>query len=190
MITRQILVAAALGVAAMAGAQAADFYAGGALGVSSWKVDSEPGVSLDKTDTGLKLVLGAQLSPNFAIEGGYASLGKAKLSGEVGEMRVDGSFKGTGVFVDLVGMMPLATDWTLFGKLGVFNGKAKASGTASSGESGSDSDSGTDVKFGIGIDYALSKTVSIRGEWERYRFKVWDDKGDVDLLSVGVNFRF
>lgn len=187
---RHILATAVLALAASTGAHAADLYVGGSLGQSSWKVDQEPGVSLDKNDTGFKLLLGAQFSPNFAVEGGYVDLGKAKLSGSVGETLINGDIKGSGFFVDAVGKLPLSPQWAVFGKLGVFNGKAKLSGTTSTGQSGSDSDRGTDIKYGLGAEYALSKTVAIRGEWERYRFKVWGDKGDVDLVSVGVTFGF
>lgn len=179
----------AMGVIAAASAQAADWYVGVGLGSAEWKDDgvSVPaGVSLDKRDTGYKLVLGASLSPNLAVEGGYVDLGKAHISGTSGETTVSADLKGHGLFIDLVGKMPVATDWTLYGKFGIFNGRAKL--TSSEGDN--ESDSGTDIKYGVGISYAITKTVTVQGEWERYRFKGWGEKQDVDLLSVGVNFAF
>ncbi|MBP6898995.1 MAG: porin family protein [Burkholderiaceae bacterium] len=178
---RQLLAATAITLLSATAAQAAELYGTASLGRSDWKVDDEPGISIDKTGTGFKLGLGAQLTPNLAVEGGYVSLGKARLSGAGGS----GSVKGQGVFADLVGSLPINSEVALFAKLGVFHGKAKASASGIS-----ESDSGTDAKFGFGASYALSKTTQLRAEWERYRFNLSGDKGDVDLLSVGLNFAF
>ena len=189
------LVAVALATVVLStGASAADLYGHVSLGPSSWKVDGQGTTALDKNDTGLKLVLGAQLTPNVALEGGYADLGKARVSGYANGFRVDATIKGSGVFADVVGRAPLTPEWGVFGKLGVFNGSAKVSGTVSgafSGSgSGSTSDSGTEVHVGLGADCALSKSLQLRAEWERFRFNVFADKGDVDLLSLGLNYRF
>ena len=187
------MLAVALAVAATASAQAADWYVGGALGQSRFNgsLGTAPAgfsvTEFDRTDTGFKLFAGANLNPNFAVEGGYVGLGKASLTvtedGEGGS--VSGNVKGDGYFVDLVGKMPVAQNWALFGKLGVFHGKVKAS----AGD-GSDSDSGTSYKFGVGAEYALTKTIAVRGEWERYRFKAFGDSGNANLLSVGVTLAF
>ncbi|MDH4390856.1 MAG: porin family protein [Aquabacterium sp.] len=214
--------AVALAAAATTSAQAADWYVGGALGQS--RVGGSLGgaaagftvTKFDRTDTGFKLLAGVNLSPNFAVEGGYVGLGKASLTvteddGESAQnsasgnrkvvtahvdvrrpledggnsVSVSGNLKGHGYFVDLVGKLPLAQNWGLFGKVGLFHGKAKVSAGNES-----DSDSGTSYKFGVGAEYALTKSVAVRGEWERYRFKVFGDAGNVNLLSVGVTLAF
>lgn len=177
---KKIAAVASLALLSATAVQAADYYGGINLGASKWHIADEPGVTIDKSDTGYKLVLGAQFTPNIGAELGYASLGTVKVSGN-GTADV----KGSGWFMDLVGTMPLSGDLSAFGKLGVFSGKAKASGAG-----GTASDSGTDIKYGFGLSYAVSKSVDLRGEWERYRFNLSGDKGDVDLLSVGVNFKF
>jgi OOP family OmpA-OmpF porin len=181
MSAKQVIAALALSAIAAASAQAADFYIGASGGTTDWKVADEPGASIDKSDTGYKFMLGAQFHPNFALEGGYVDLGKAKYSGAY-----VGDIKGTGWFVDAVGLWPMSPQWTLLGKVGVFNGKAKGTVVGL----GSASDSGTDAKFGLGVQYSLSKNLALRGEWERYRFDVFNDKGDVDLWSLGVKFSF
>lgn len=185
MTIQRLVAVAAVALCTSLTSQAADLYVLGAVGASKWNTEDVAGVSIDKSDTGYKLGLGAQFSPNLAVEGGYANLGKAKLSGAGGS----GSIKGNGLFVDLVGLLPLSSEVNAFAKLGVFNGHAKVHATGLAGVL-NESDSGTDVKFGLGLSYAVSKTVQVRGEWERYRFKVWGDKGDVDLLSVGVTVGF
>lgn len=188
------MIAAAVVLAATASAQAADWYVGGSVGQSRFPGDigdAPAGFTItdvDRTGTGYKLLLGASLSPNLAVEGGYADLGKASVTlrgngegGGTGTLNV----KGHGYFVDLVGKFPVAQNLALFGKLGVFHGKVKATGG-----NASESDSGTSYKFGVGAEYALAKNIAVRGEWERYRFKAFDGSGNANLLSVGVTFGF
>lgn len=188
------IVATAVVLAASASAQAADWYVGGSLGQSRFNEslgtagDGFTITKFDRTDTGFKLLAGASFSPNLAVEGGYVDLGKASLTvvenGEGGGTGT-GNLKGHGYFVDLVGKLPVAQNWALFGKLGLFHGKAKVSGAG-----GSDSDSGTSYKLGVGAEYQLAKNVAVRGEWERYRFKVFGGSGNANLLSVGLTFGF
>lgn len=192
MTIKKLFAAVAMTAIATTGAHAAGFYAGAGLGLSSYSSDEfdnleEPGITFDKKDSGFKFMVGGQISPNFAVEAGYVSLGKAKLSANGVNARA--SVEGTGLFIDLVGIAPISGDVSLFGKIGIFNGKVAGKASAN-GESESASESGTDVKFGFGVSYALSKSVDLRGEWERYRFKPEDIKINVDLLSVGVIFKF
>jgi OOP family OmpA-OmpF porin len=182
MIRKHALVAAALLGGALVSAQAADFFAGASVGRSHYHVDDFPGVSIDRNDTGYKVFGGASFTPNFGLEAGYANLGKVKAS--AGGMT--GSLRGTGFYVDAVGEFPVGGNFSLFGKIGAFRGEAKAEVPTV----GSDKDTGTDVKFGFGGAYALNKNLSVRAEWERYRFNVFDDKGDTDLFSVGVSYKF
>jgi OOP family OmpA-OmpF porin len=176
------MAAAAVVAAGAMSAQAADFYAGGSAGASRWKIDDDPTFSIDKSDVGVKLFGGLQLHENFAVELGWAALGKAKFSGA----GISGDVKGRGIFLDAVGMLPLSPQFHLLGRIGAFNGTAKGTVVGV----GSTDDSGTDVKWGLGVGYALNKQTALRVEWERYRFDVFGDKGDVDLLSVGVAFKF
>jgi OOP family OmpA-OmpF porin len=191
------IAAATLVAASALSAQAADFYVGGSVGSSKYKTDGDTvqdgSLTLrltDKSDTGLKIFGGAEITSNVAVEAGYVDLGKLKFSGNAAGNPFTGDIRGTGFFIDAVGQLPVANDFTLFGKLGVFSGKAKVSVNVSGVGSGSDSDSGTDVTFGLGASYALTKNLSVRGEWERFRFKVYGDKSDADLLSVGLSYKF
>ena len=90
--------------------------------------------------------------------------------------------KGEGVYVDAVGKVPLTQSLSALGRIGAFNGKAK-SNLGDNGRS-------TDVKYGLGLQYDLNKQAGIRGEWERYRFKAFDTKANVDMYTVGVNYKF
>ncbi len=161
--------------AAMAmSAQAADWYVGGSIGGTNWKADLPLS---DKSDTGGKAFVGVGLHPNFAIELGWADLGTAKLAGPP-----TANLKGDGVFLDLVGRLPLANNFSALARLGAFNGRSRVSGGSS--------ERGTDVKFGLGVAYSVSQAISVRGEWERYRFKLSGVNPDVDLWSLGLVYSF
>jgi OOP family OmpA-OmpF porin len=46
-------------------------------------------------------------------------------------------------------------------------------------------------KVGLGVEYAFTPQLAVRGEWERYR--VHDPvrgRGDIDVASIGLVYRF
>ena len=187
-------VAALTGTASLS-ANAVDLYGGGAVGGSDYGDTGTlaEGTSVKSRDLGYKLFLGARITPNFAIEGGYTGLGKAKFNITLPDGKVTGSLNGSGIFIDALGTMPINSDWSFFGKVGVLHGKIKVSATMGD-EGGSVSDTGTGARFGIGATYAVTKAISIRAEWERSRFSTSFDgealKGNVDLISVGLTYNF
>lgn len=161
------------------------FGVGASVGASQWKTDGVSGYSLDKNDVGYKLYVNYGFNPFVSLEGGYANLGQATLTGQ----GITSHIKGDGAYVDLVGTLPLPPLFAVFGKVGAFNGHAKVDATYA-GSSGAASDSGTDVKVGLGVQATIAPFMRLRGEWERYRFKAFGSKGDVDLFSVGLGFQF
>src|SRR6185436_1540689 len=49
----------------------------------------------------------------------------------------------------------------------------------------------TNYKFGVGLEYALTQALGLRAEAERYRIDdAVGNKGDVDLFSLGLVYRF
>jgi OOP family OmpA-OmpF porin len=49
----------------------------------------------------------------------------------------------------------------------------------------------TNYKFGLGLQYALTDSLALRAEAERYRIDdAVGNKGDVDLISVGLIYKF
>lgn len=169
----RVAIAAALLAVATAPAMAEGLYVGGSIAKPDWSANRINGVSGDSSGTGLKLYGGYQFNPNFALEGSVFRLGR--LSGNNGDAKADG------VALDAVGMLPFATDWTALAKLGVASVKTRAGG---------DDDRSTIPKFGLGVQYNLSKTMAIRGEWERYRLDAFDRKSNNDQYSIGLNVSF
>jgi len=186
--TRKIIAVAALGLGAASAGQAADFdfYAGAALGGTAFYEDQAVISVTERQDVGYKLFGGVRFGPYLAVEGGWADLGKAKIAVGTPLGTVTGDSSVDGWFVDLVGNYPVYPGWSVLGRLGAFSGKVKTSITGL----GSASESDTGVKFGLGLQYDISTTLHLRGEWERYRLEAFDTDGSVDFWSVGLIYRF
>jgi OOP family OmpA-OmpF porin len=137
--------------------------------------------SEDKTDTGWKLAVGNQFNANAALEFGYADLGEAKFNAA----GVGCSLEANGFHASLVGSLPMANQFSFTGRVGLFSWDADVSCSAG-GASASADESGTDLTFGVGVRYDMTKSVGLRGGWERFDL----DDADVDLLSLGLIFSF
>lgn len=168
---------AMLGFAGNAAAQSdpASWYIGGTLGRSDFKDGCQGLGSCDKKDTAWRILGGYQFNRNFAAEIGYHNLGKASAPGL--------DTKANAVELVGIGALPLVDRFSVYGKLGAYRGELK---TAAAKKTSSD------VTYGAGLQYDFTKAVGVRGEWQRYN-KMGGGalaKTDVDVLSVGVVYRF
>jgi OmpA-OmpF porin, OOP family len=142
------------------------------------------GYSDNDHETAWKLYGGYQFHPNLAVEGGYYDLGRYNYGytapGGSGNSRYQG------LNLDLVARMPFADRFAVFGRVGGAYTRARSDfgGT-------SRSESRWGPKAGIGLEYAITPAVALRGEWERYRIRdAVRGRGDVDALTVGVVWHF
>jgi OOP family OmpA-OmpF porin len=186
----------ATSIAISSSAHAQGWYAGVGFGQSKVDItcDLDITCSDDDTDTGWKLYVGNQFSPNAAVEFGYLDMGEAKMSGTdsfLGATNV--SWEVTGFNAALVGFLPAGNTVNLLGKVGLFLWDMDVSVSSSFLGSGSTSESGTDLMFGLGASFDIGKTTAVRIEWERFT-DVGDEnetgQSDVDLLSANLVFRF
>lgn len=169
----RLMLAAALLMGSLGAAQAEGFYAGGNLGVPDWR-DGVNGVQDNSHGVAGKLYGGYQITPNFGVEGGYMALGH--IDDSVSEAR------GHGVFLDAVGTLPVAPQWSLLGRAGIAHGDINTS-------FGDDTSSG--LRVGVGAQYDITPTVALRGEYEHNHFtNVFDNKLNVDQYTVGVKVGF
>lgn len=167
-------------------------------------------VDKKKQSTGLKAFLGYSFNRNFALEFGYANLGKSKadMNGRVTTGGVSNSvsnfgliYKMNSVFLDGVGTLPIGDKWSLFGRVGLGYNRVSTDGNGSNGGSplglvGSSDDRVShkvNVKFGAGAGYDFTPTFGLRAEWERYRMK--DPLGNedtfwTDAATLSVLMRF
>lgn len=147
--------AASTGVLAQQSAAGTGLYIGADVGNADFGSDD---------DTAFKLYAGYKFHPNVAVEGGWASLFDK------------GGVEATSLEVVAVGILPLAPQFSLLGKLGF------ASIDVDSPAGG---DTKTELTYGIGAQYDVTPKIGVRAQWQRY-----DTDQEIDLLSVGVLFRF
>jgi OOP family OmpA-OmpF porin len=202
---------------------AAQWYAGASAGSVEAKVHEGGGAQsagalgalgfanaqtrVDKRDTGYRLFGGYRLTRHFAVELGYADLGKHQIDSNV---TVGSATPGLlthnitvdGFDVSVVGEVPLRGNWSAYGRVGAFTAEAKSSVMASGAIALFNADGtrrekrSTQVAYALGLNYALSPKVALRGEWSRFdgirSFDVLGTGGktDVDLYTVGVTYRF
>lgn len=165
-------------------------YLGGSFGKSDFDdANAIPDLitsgTVDGKDSGFKIFGGFQFNQNFGVEMAWVDLGKAKYSGTfLGAPVTGGTVDTSGLNISAVGTIPLNPSFELFGKVGLFAWEAKARDTTG-GVPFSGKDDGADFSFGIGASYNITKNVSLRAEWER--FKAVDS---IDFLSLGVAFKF
>jgi OOP family OmpA-OmpF porin len=185
-ITRKLLalcsLAALLGAASLpAAAQGTGWYGGISAGMTSFDVcDDLVGLGLtscDDDDSGFKVYAGNRFSQNFSAELGWVDLGEITLTGPGGTAKVGVD----GIQIAGLGMVPVSPQVSFFGKVGLYLWDLSASGPG-----GSLSDDGADIMFGLGLNWSLAKQLDLRVEWEQFDV----DGDDVNLISVGVQFRF
>ncbi|HVR51414.1 MAG TPA: outer membrane beta-barrel protein [Pseudorhodoferax sp.] len=164
---------AALGV--HVGAQAGNAYAGAALGAPDYS-NSINGMGGDGGGHGVgaKLYGGYKITPNFAIEGGYVNLARSK--------DIDGTVKGQGVYLDGVGSLPVAPQWSVYGSAGVADVRFRTP---------EGNDSSPALKLGLGVQYDLTQTVALRVGYDRYHFTdAFDGKANVGQAVAGIQVGF
>lgn len=156
--------------------------------------------SNEEKSTAFKLHAGYQFNKNFAIEGGYVNLGKFTFTENVTAPAVGSakaSIKADGWDLVAVGIAPLSQDFSLFGKLGTIystvNTDITTSGAVTLTGAANRKRSELNLTYGLGAQYAFNKTVSVRGEWNRFD-KLGDrnttGEADVNVFSLGLNFKF
>jgi OmpA-OmpF porin, OOP family len=211
-LTSQALAIAALAalVSPLAMAQDTGWYLGGNVGRAATTIDdaritqglaaeglATPSIDNQDRHTAYKLYGGYQLSPHFAVEGGYFDLGHYGYNAHTVPLgTLNGDMKLRGLNLDLVGTLPLAGNLSALGRIGVTSIRASdnfsATGAASVPyASNSPSQRSTDFKVGAGLAYAFTPALSARLEAERYRFKDGvGNRGNADMISVGLVYRF
>ncbi len=149
----------------------------------------------DNNALGFKVFAGRSFNPYFAIEGGYFNLGKF---GFTANTTPDGSLNGTikiqGLNLDAVGTLPITDKFSALGRVGFTYTQSRdaftGSGAVAVGDSNPKESEGS-YKLGLGVQYAFTEALAMRGEWERYRVNdAVGNHGDVHLFSVGLVYAF
>ena len=155
-------------------------------------------IAEDNRDSGYKLFGGYKINRNFAVEGGYFDLGKfsftATTATTVPAGTLSGDIKLRGLNLDAVGILPFTERFSAFGRVGVNYAEARDSFTGTGLVNvlrPNPSKREANYKFGAGLQYDFTQSLGMRLEAERYRINdAVGNKGDVDLVSVGLVYRF
>lgn len=162
-----------IGTVGMTAAHAEGLYVGGNVAVPDYRSPIN-GISGDNKNVGVNVYGGYQLTPNFALEAGFFTLGH--LNGALGEAHAHGGY------LDAVGMLPVGSSrFSVLGRVGY----AQANVLTDAGN-----DNGGGLKFGAGVQYDLTQNVTLRAEVTRYRFDTFHSDTVNDQYSVGVKYAF
>lgn len=215
--TPALLGAAALALAGASAAQAqamaqdtTGWYAGGNVGRTRATIDDAritsglrgqglgtTGIDDRDGDTGTRLFGGYQVTPAIGLEVGYFDLGRFGYTARTAPAgSLSGDMRVKGWNADLVGTVPLAGRLSALGRIGVTSVRAEDQFSATGAArvpyaNASPSQRSGGFKYGAGLVYDFTERVAMRLEGERYRLKdAVGNRGNVDMLSVGLVYRF
>jgi OOP family OmpA-OmpF porin len=147
-------------------------------------------------DTGYKLYGGYKFNRNFALEAGYFNLGKFGYTATtVPAGTLVGNTKLEGVNLDVLGILPITEKFSAFARVGVNYAETRdnftSTGAAHLPANPNPSKQDANLKFGMGVQYDFTQSLGMRAEGERYRISdAIGNKGDIDLVSLGLVYRF
>lgn len=205
---RLSLLILAIVVSTNALADDSNWYMGANVGKSTAKIDdpriisglmsqgvTSVTISDNDRDNGYKLFGGYQFNNNFAVEAGAFDLGSFGFKANT---QPQGTFTGNasmrGLNLDLVGTLPISERFSVFGRIGAAYTETKDTFTGTglvSVPTPYPSAREVNPKIGLGLQYAFTKALAMRAEVERHRVNdAIGNKGDIDLVSVGLVYRF
>jgi OOP family OmpA-OmpF porin len=202
------LFALALSAGTFATAGDSGWYTGVSAGQSRAKIDdakidagllaggfSTTAISNDYRHFGFKAFGGYQFDKYFALESGYFDLGEfGFLANTLPAGTLNGTIKIKGLNFDGVGSLPFTDKFSVFGRVGLNYAEAKDNFSGSglvTVTNPNRSKRAPNYKFGAGLQYDFTRAFGVRLEAERYRVDdAVGNKGDVDLFSAGLLYRF
>ena len=210
--------AAAQDPAAKSGGPASSWYVGAGFGqtfasIPAQTIDSINSVlsaangatssviDKDKHSSGAKFFVGYTFNAYFAVEGGYASLGRSTanmsfLGCPTPECSFNMKYKMSAAFIDAVGVLPVTDKWSLIGRVGVSYNRVTTDFNGSPNMFAISSNDTTETKvrekFGAGVDYKLNPAFTARAEWERYKMPdpFSTELFNVDTATLSLLYRF
>jgi len=138
---------------------------------------------------------GYEFNRYFALESGYFDLGRFGFRADTlppGSLHGDIKIKGANF--DAVGSIPMGDKFSLFARAGLNYANSRDSFVGTGAVTVLDPSPrrwAANYKFGFGAQYDFTRSVGMRIEAERYRVDdAVGNKGDIDLYSAGLVFKF
>ncbi len=174
-----------------------NWYMGAGIGYAQNKIAGTPlgKNTTEKTHgTGFKIYGGYQFTKNFATELEYIDFGKYQINNS--KYNFHGSIKTRGIGISALGILPLTSEFSLFGKLGIMakftDTQLRATGPGYNQRSSS-KETKTIPLIGFGAEYRLTTNLALRAEYN-YLFKTKlgdsNEKMSNSLASVGLRYNF
>lgn len=193
---RKLACALAAGMAALASAQAQEpslqsprYYVGAGANFADHEYKLPGTFHLDGADyeAGARVYGGAELSPLWGVEIGYADFTKANFDYLQGGAAGHGNTEGYGAYLAGKGRWPLHPRLEVFGKLGLAYSHRKVESNLPLPVARNNNDTG--LYAGAGLQWNVAPQWAIVGEYERYgRSK--NVGSSADVLSVSLRFSF
>lgn len=197
---KKVFLATAIAAAFVAMPASAQWYAGVGIGSSSASGVDGPivgagipaGTRLTGGDSNkgmYKLYGGYQITPNWGVEAQYSDLGNRDVVARTaaGAQIVAGSLKLSQYSIAGTGTLPLAQNFSLFGKLGVSKNRGKVDlvGQSSSGNK-------TALMAGVGVAYNITPALAVRLEYENFGKTGEGFGGSIrtDAYSLSLKYAF
>ena len=170
---KALVLVSALTASVLAMPAAAQWYAGGGLGVANGNLGGSSGAlalgARDSRSTSFKLLGGYQFTPNWGLELQYADLGRFGYSACNGAVCGSGSASARQWSMAAVGTLPLANNYYLMAKLGATRNEVRGGGFCAGALCASGADgSRSDLLTGVGIGYNFTPRLSMRVEYENF----------------------
>lgn len=155
------------------------------------------GISGDRRDTAYKVFGGYQFNRYWALEGGYFNLGKQNFTNSTlpaGNLRAD--LRTQGLNADVVLTLPITENFSALARAGGTWARTRTQFTTDgaavlNSSNVSPSERKVNHKLGVGVQYAFTPGVMLRGEAERYRISdAVGGRGNTNLYSVSLVFPF
>jgi OOP family OmpA-OmpF porin len=146
----------------------------------------------DHKDTAGKLLIGKQLSRNFAIEAAYYDLGKFTYAASTANGgSLVRNFGARGVSLDLVAMLPMSERFSVYGRVGGNYSRVVDQFINNRGYNGGDDRAKNfQPKAGVGVEFKFTEALAVRGEVERYRLKDGlENRADVNVASINLVYK-
>jgi OOP family OmpA-OmpF porin len=143
------------------------------------------------TPTVYNLYVGYQINKNVAFEGSYIGSTNETYHATGGNLAgpVTASAKISGWTLTAVGMLPLANQFSLLGKLGVADIQVTAAVTGL-GNNTYISGIKTDITYGVGTKYDFNNVVSMRLDLDSYNIGSSFSSSRCSVWTVGVGYKF
>jgi len=158
-----------------AAAQDTGAYVGASIGMAKARQVCANATNCDEDETAYKAFGGYQFHKNLAAEAGFQYFGMFGRDSQ--------GISTTALDATLVGSWPVMNQLSVYGKAGLYFASMKSKPL---------SEDNTGIVYGAGVEYALSRELGLRGEWQRYNNVGGGSLGfntDIDVISAAVVWR-